>query len=216
MISFKSLFIKLLVFCLAYALLLGAFSIPAFRNASGNFFSSSSEAFLNVFLPKGYIHLERNKTAEAEKLNVARVMFGSQKRVDEQMAEASKRGDKNVNLDLTEFQIKVEEFLLMPLIFFLSLLAITPVGWRRKLIGAVWGILLLLLFVWLKMLFYTLYYYGQHPSGVYEGKGLLLHFATFVFNYAKMGVNVLAATLVWALVAFRFSDWRKTLGGLAG
>ena len=212
MFPVKSILKRLLFFCLGYLALLLFFNIPGVRNAGTDLYSSGADVFLSTLLPQGFIHAERSQKVEAEGLGVVRVLFGNQQKVDKQMAEAKQTGQQTASLDLRDFQVRSEEFFVMPLIFFLSLLLITPVTWRKKLIGAAWGLPLLLFFTWVKLLCYTLYHFTEFPTGVYELSGLSFRLVSFVFDYLKMGANLLAATLVWVLVAFRFSDWRKILG----
>ena len=212
----KPILKRLLIFVLCYVVLTLFFQIPVVRDASANLFSKGADGFISLFLPKGYLHVEPGQGAELERLSVVRVLFGNQQRVDEQMELARKSGQATTGLDLKEFQIKLEEFFGIALYFFLALLVITPVGWQRKLAGAGWGLLLLLLFAFLKLLCYALYNYTHFPTGVYELTGGASVLVDAVYDYVKMGANILIATLVWVLVAFRFSEWKKTLSSLAG
>jgi len=208
----KSILKRLLIFIVSYLLLMGLFQVPGLRNTSADLFSKGADRFVSVFLPKGYIHMRKVEEETTESQHLVQVMFGNRERVDEQMEAARKSGQVKTALDLLQFKIKLVEFYLMGLFFFLALLVITPVNWKRKLIGAGWGIILFLLFAFLKLLCYTLYYYTQFPMGVYELSGFPLKFVTAVFEYVKMGVNILLATLIWVFAVFRHSDWRNILG----
>lgn len=213
---FKSLLIRLLIFCASYAALFGVLGIPAIQHGVADLFSGVAKPLMGLLLPKAYLHVERERKEDLEALHLVRVLFGNQQQVAEQMEGARKAGQQKASLSLQEFKIKMDDFLVMPLVFFLSLLVITPVPWQRKVAGALWGSLLIGLFSWVKLLFYTLYNFAQFPTGVYEITGLGYQMAAFVHDYVKMGANILFATLVWALVAFRQSDWQKVLNAISG
>jgi hypothetical protein len=214
MFPLKTILKKLLVFTTVYAVLVALFTWKPVGDLAAGYFSKGAVVFIGSLLPKGYFHIERDRSPEVANLNIIRILCGNKERVSEQIEAARKKGDKNAALELQEFRIKTSEFFWMPLIFFFSLLAITPITWKRKLVIAVWGIVLISLFVWIKLLCYTLYHYVKFPCGVYELQGWGAAFVSFVYDYVKMGANMLVATLIWLATSFRRSDWQIVLGKL--
>ncbi|MEY3368111.1 MAG: hypothetical protein RI973_1266 [Bacteroidota bacterium] len=211
MLRIKPLLLRFLTFSIAYFLLLLLFRTAPAQELSSRALSGLSGAFLSVALPDGYIQVRQAENeARAGEYNLD-VFFGNKERALEQMEQARISGQSTASLDLHTFQIRMEEFFLMPIIFFLALVLMTPARWRRKLGGSAAGLLLLLVFCCLKLVCFTLYNFAAFPSGVYELKGLAVEFVTAVYFYAKMGVGVLAASLIWVAVIFRYSDWRSML-----
>lgn len=191
--------------------MLWVFKTAPMQAFSAKALSRVSENSMSLLLPKGYIRVrEVESEANRGEYNLD-VFFGNKEKALAQMEQAKKSGLSTASLDLHTFQIKMEEFFLLPIIFFLALVLITPARPMRKLSGAALGLLLLLVFFSLKLTCFTLYNFSSFPVGVYEWKGWPLQFVTVVHNYVKMGAGVLLASLVWALVIFRHSDWRAIL-----
>ncbi len=208
----RSIFTRFLLFLAAYLLLFGLFSFQPMKNAVADIYSKGASGFLSLALPSGFVHVERNRDEKPGEENTIRILFGNKKVVKQQMAAAGISGKKDVDVKLQDFKIKFEEFFLFSLLFFLALLAITPLdGWRVKLKAAAAGIFLVFLFSWLKLLGYTLYQFSIFPTGVYQLTGGAATFVAAVYNNLKVGVGFLFATLVWVLVVFRWSDWRRIL-----
>lgn len=203
----KRLVFKLLGFCGAYLVGLLLFQWAPVENTCSRFFAKGGGWVLENLLPKGYF--QTNSEARQGGATI-RVVFGNKQTVAQQVATAQRNRQAEASLTLKEFRVKSREFFLIPLVFFLALVTITPDTWRAKgrLLG--WGLPVLLLFFWIKLFFYTLYHFNTQHLGVYEGDSLSAQTAAVFYNL-KVGVNFVFAALVWFWLAFGRSDWKKML-----
>ncbi|MEY3052648.1 MAG: hypothetical protein RLY31_2433 [Bacteroidota bacterium] len=208
------------LFCLVYGVLLSLVHTTSVQRRLVPVLVNTVRWVPAICLPAAYLHYEplvsdRAVPSLTGDAGMIRVRFGNQEKVTEQLAAAKRQGMSTASLDLHQFDIKVEEFFLLPWLFFLSLTVVTPVPTRRKLPGILVGLGLLQAFSGLKLFLYLLYNFTLFPVGIYELSGLPFRITEGAFLHLKMGAGMIVASLVWGFLFFRATDWRSILHSIA-
>lgn len=206
----KTLFLRFFLFFVAYLLLIGCFTLQPLQQGAMTVYAKGARSFLSLCLPKAFIRVERNTNPRT----ALRVLYNDKEQVMAQIEEGNRRGVRNIQVPLEEFNILFPEFFLYSALFFICLVAITPLDLRSKIFAFATGLFLLILFSWLKLLCYTLYHTTNKPIGIYEMTGWAKQFVTNVYVHLKVGIGFLVAVLVWAAVAVSRANWRQLLAAM--
>ncbi len=204
------------LFCLVYAVLLFLTHTALVQRTLLPMLVHTARWVPSIGLPAAYLHFEslvsaRASPAVAGDAGLVRVRFGNVEKVREQMEAAKRAGKTTADLELHQFDLKAEEFFLLPLLFFLSLAAVTPVPTGRKIVGIAIGLASLQAFAGLKLLLYLLYNFASFPVGVYALTGFSFDLVAGAYTHLKMGAGMIVASLIWGAVFFRATDWRHTV-----
>lgn len=212
--NFTPLIKYFLGFLLLYSLLFGLFSLTSVAKVTADAYRPPTLMLLQVFLPKAHLQLEPDAPPESDPYTI-RAVFISKAKVEEFKAQAKQQGAGQVTLDATEYDIYFHLLFTSFWLFLLSLILLTPFGWKDKLLGILIGSLLFYLYTVFKIyiflldLFnrsqYDMYKLGETGSKVVEGLSYVLK---------SLGLSAFVVIFIWVLVAFRKSNWRALLGKL--
>lgn len=200
---------SLLVFFGAYILLYIFTMLPGIKPPIASAYKSMANTFVVPSFSNAYLLFEQNPGMTSDPYGL-RVRLESQARVDEQMQAARQQGLKTIDLKFQTYNIFLFEFFIFPLLFFVALLLATPVAWRRKLQPLLIGTVLILVFMFFKTYFITLYHLQRNQVEAYQ----MSEFWEGVIGKVQLGFNnittaLITATLIWALTVFRKGDWKK-------
>jgi len=182
--------------------------LPAVQQTYYPFFEKISLAALTNSQPSIYFKAKKgteNNSADANKVSL---LFNSKKTLQQEIDRSRATGQTG-NYKYAGFVLAIDETFTAPLIFFLSLLLITPGKWPRKLLGFIVGTALVLGFTYLTVRFKGLHIVAESGlAGVaYTANELK---ATKLLHYAFSSVtSITVVLLIWILVAFRKSDLKN-------
>lgn len=222
----KSFFRYLLLFILAYGTLLAISSLPIAKLTLSNTFQSSARKVLNLGFSKVYwvIHTEPN-TQDPERI---RILYESQSIVNEQVAIAKQQQLSKADIEFEAYQIFVREFWVLPFLFLLTLILISPGNpsthqgralilrrYYQKFLISIWASLFFCVYTILRILLIMLhqiqvkelaiYQLGSWPSKGLAGVQLFLESMTAPF---------IIASLIWVMLCFKGDNWKKIVEGL--
>jgi len=182
--------------------------IPAVQQTYYPFFEKISLAALKNSQPNMYFKAKKGTEQDPNDANKVTLLFNSNSTLKKEMKRAKATGTQG-NYKYAGFVLALDETFIAPLIFFFSLLLITPGKWSKKLLGFIIGTALVLGFTYLTVRFKGLHLVAE--SGVsdvaYSPNELkaakLLHFAL------SSVTSITVVLLVWILVSFRKSDLKN-------
>lgn len=201
----------MLFFFVAYVLLYLLFSFSGAKQTIANTYKGMANTFVLPVLPGAYLLFEQNPGLPDDP-NQIQVRLESQAKVDRQMQAAREQGLKTIELKFETYHIFLFEFFTFPLLFFTAMLVATPVKWKRKLQAFFIGLALLLVFMFFKTYFITLYHLQRNQIAEYQSSD----FWEGMVEKIQLGFNnittaLITATLIWALTVFQKSDWKKQM-----
>ena len=182
--------------------------IPAVQKVYYPAFEKLSLAAVEKSQPGIYFKTKHWTEIEGKDPNKVNVMFNSNDYL-RRLIDYYRANGIQGTYDYKAFIVSIDASFTAPLIFFFSLLLVTPSNWKRKLAALVIGSMMILIFAYFTVRFQG--YYSVATSGV-EGfefspgavKGYkLLHFA---FSSVT---TITVVLLTWILVAFRKSDFKN-------
>jgi hypothetical protein len=206
----KKVFLRsLLLFSVAYVILYLLTTLPGSQKVLADAYKSMANTVVVPALPKAYLLFEQQPEIPDDPKRI-RARLDSQAKVDAQMQAAREQGLKTLDLKFPTYNIALFEFFIFPLLFFLALLIATPVPWKRKLAASAIGLLLLLIFMFFKTYFITLYHLQRNQIAEYQ----MSEFWEGLIGKVQVGFNnittaLIVATLIWAVTVFKKSDWKK-------
>lgn len=191
----------LLWFVVSYILLLISFSFLADQFAQQ--YRAIGKAKFEQFEDRGIVQFfpyEKDKTGY--KLDTKVVLFNR-----DQVIAAKQSGQATVRG--AELFVSSWYNAVLPIIILLSLILASPVSWKRKLMGAFIGIILLYLFVFFKLRLSIANEYLKTPSLEFippNPNWVKTAHAIFVTN---IETTIILPVFIWILVTFRKTDLQK-------
>ncbi|MEL6717495.1 MAG: hypothetical protein AAFO82_18750 [Bacteroidota bacterium] len=208
----RYLFRYFLPFCLIYGVLMGGSYLPTIRDGLLAHARQRTDKVLTTFFPEAIFVSDPNKIKNnTKRKDVITLLFSNRAVVDQQLQEKfSKKTAPTAKVgNFKPLNYKIDEIFVMPFVFFFSLLLITPIAWKRKLIAGTIGFLLLTLFqvgfictlAWDKI--------SNAKIGVYELSAEQYHWLDRLNAPLATSGIILFPVLVWAMVSFRKDDWKQ-------
>jgi len=182
--------------------------IPAVQQVYYPFFEKISLAALSNSQPKMYFKAKKGTKDNPSNTNKISLLFNSKRTLQKEINRSKATGQPG-NYQYAGFVLTIDETFIAPLIFFFSLLLVTPGQWTRKLLGFIVGTALVLGFTYLTVRFKG--FHNVAESGVadvaYDAYDLkyykLLHYA---FSSVT---SITVVLLIWILVSFRKSQLKS-------
>lgn len=188
----------LLWFVLAYAGLLILFSF--FENQLGDQYRAMGKSRFEKFGKKGIVQFFPNEDrSTGYKLNTKVVLFNR-----DQVIAARQSGQATVKGG--ELYISSWYSFVLPITILLSLIIASPVPWKRKILAALVGLLLLYFFIVFKLRLSIANEYINNPELQYipsNPKWTKVAHKIFVTN---IETTIILPVFIWILVTFRKSD----------
>ncbi len=211
MIAFKSIIKFFAVFCLTYLLLISLISIPGILKTHASIFKKSSDAFISILLPQAYIEF-RNDLEDNIKPDIIKISYANQNELKHQIGQAKKQGKTELDFKVNNFEVRFQEIWVLPFIFCVTLILVTPIQMKEKLYALIIGVLLVYGVVLLKLLIYTLFYISSDSLGVYELPPLWYKLITHIKTHFSVGVTLSMVLLIWVMTTMRSDNWRIIIG----
>ena len=198
-------------FLLIYFLLFGIFSIPSVAEGATNTYRKITQPIFQAIYPDAYLRLDPDP-AKKPNPNLIRVIYSSQAEVDRQIQFARQRGDNRINMSGISYDLYFNLLFTTYIIYLITLIIITPIHWKSKLWAVCLGSVIFFIFTVFKVAILLLNLFNKSATDMYK----LGDFGTaFVERLAvllgSLGFSAFIVILIWVLVAFRKSNWRKLL-----
>ena len=151
-----------------FILIYGALTLISIIPAVGSFFNSmyrqATQPILQTSLSKTYIRLKSEKSQP----DLIRVEFASIEKVKEQMETARKAGQKSAPIQGNSFEFGFYNLFLTFFLFLVSLVLLSPLPLKEKILGILIGALVYYLFTVLKMHLALLIHFNEPEIAVYS------------------------------------------------
>lgn len=201
-----------LPFCLIYGVLMGGSYLPAIRDGLLSHARLRADKVLTNFFPEAIFISDPKKIKNTnQRDDIITLLFSNRSVVEGQLQEkfAAKTTPTAKVGNFKPLSYKLDEIFVMPFVFFFSLLLITPIAWKRKLIAGLIGFAALTLFqigfictlAWDKI--------SNAKIGVYELSAEQYHWLDRVNAPLATSGIILIPVLIWAMVSFRKDDWKQ-------
>ena len=204
------------LFIAIYAALFSLASMSSVATAINNAYRTVSEPMLQSIFPKAYLELEADAPPESDP-NTFRAVFTSKTKIEAAKAAARQKGSSKVDLKATEYDIYLNLLFTSFWLFLVTLILITPIGLRQKLVALVVGSILFFAYTFFKVFIFLLDLFNRSSFDMYklsERGGNFVESISYVVK--SLGMSAFVVIFIWILVAFRKSNWREMLGKLGG
>ncbi len=190
-----------LLTALTYAPSVGGFLNLAYRK--------TAEPLLKSALPKAYLQMK----AEGPVSETLRIEFASKEKVAQQLAEAKRAGRAAADIKGDNNLVNFHNLFLSFFLFYVSLVTLSPIGWRAKLGATLLGGLLYWGYSVLKLYLVELIFFNEPHIGIYQTGAFALNLAKGLRYCMTLGANVLVVLLLWAGLVLRKGNWAQLLSG---
>lgn len=185
--------------------------IPSVQKAYYPVFEKFTVSTLTASQPEIYFKSKPGGETDPNNHNKITVLHNTKKHL-QAIIDRSRATGQQGQYDYKGFIVTIDEHFVTPLIFFFSLLIVTPGNWKRKFFNFLIGSLLIMGFAYL-----TIYFRGIHmvaTSGVLGAvdPNTLKGYKVISFIFSSITTITVVFT-VWVLVAFRKSDFKNILTG---
>lgn len=205
------LFKYLGIFLLLYFVLYGIFSFAPIAKTSANIYRFVTQPILQTFFSQAYLKMEPDDAVNPDPYLI-RLVYAGNEEIRQQTELARKTGAKSLNMKATECDLFFNLFFTTFFVFLISLILVTPMGIKDKLISILTGTVIFYLFTVFKLSIFLLdlfnkstfqmYKFGSFGSSFFEGFTNLL---------TSLGFSSFVVILIWGAVTFRKSNWKNFL-----
>ncbi len=198
-------------FLVIYVALFGLFSATTVATWTNDFYRAATAPILQAIFPKAYLKLERDSPPESD-IYTIRAVFTSKKIIEEAQQAARQQGASKVDLKAQEYDLYLHRLFTSFVLFLISLILITPIGWKQKLIALLVGTFLFYAFTVFKIFIFLADLFNRSDLGVYQLSstgGSIVEGVSYTIK--SLGMSALIVVIIWILVAFRKSNWKGIL-----
>ena len=195
------------LFIIIYGALTLISLIPSVGSFFNNIYRHSTQPILQTTLSNAYIQLK----SETNKPDLIRVEFASKEKVQQQMEEARKAGQSRAPIQGNSFEFGFYNLFLVFFLFLFTLILLSPLSIKEKLIGILIGALIFYLYTVFKMHLALLSHFNEPEIAVYNTGETTLSFARSILYFMSLGMNVLVVLVIWAVLVFRKNNWKELL-----
>lgn len=195
----------LVLFFVSYGVIIFLFTTDALKPAVHGFYKNSSCNISSVLMSRADVisQFERQGNTVSYDRVVVRV-GANQKEIDRRIAEARRLGLSEIKNPVCDIPFKPFEFFTVPLVFVFSLVLVTPMGFKKKLISILLAVLGMLIFLWLKFYIQILFSINfVYPIGMYElgstGRSIL----EFLSQAMTMGLSIMVGVVLWLILSYK-------------
>ncbi len=198
-------------FLLVYGVLFGVFSTTPVATLTNNSYRAVAGPILASIFPKAYLKLEQDAPPESEIFTI-RAVFTSKKKIEESKQQARQQGSTKVDLKAQEYDIYLHRLFTSFLLFLISLIAITPINIKQKIVAVLIGSILFFTYSVFKIFIFLLDLFNRSSFEMYklnETGSNLTEGISYVLK--SLGTSAFVVVLIWIFVAFRKSNWKEVL-----
>lgn len=194
----------LLVFglCLSYFLLIGVSYMPGVRTPLDFAVRNRAKAVLDAAFPN-YQMETVSADPKKEKDNILTVGFLSKEQIRQILMENNAQ-QGYVRMPFINYQLRIREFFITPLILLCLLFLFTPIKWKIKLLGLLGGLLILYGLLSLKLRAIAKFEIVQ--TYFPEKAGFLQRITPY---FSSPGLVFLVILIIWMAIIFPFVDFKK-------
>jgi len=195
----------LLLFFVAYGVTVFIMSSGPVKPALHGFYKNTSVGVTELFLSRTEVQSQFGQDGRRKDYDRFLIRIGaSQEEIQKRINEARRAGLSEISNPVCDIPFKPFEFYTVPLVFILSLLLVTPMSVKQKVIKLAIGLMLMLSYLWLKFLIQVLFSINFiYPIGMYEfgsfGKDML----EFLSQAMTMGLSIILGVIIWLALSFR-------------
>lgn len=197
----------LLAFLLVYGVLMAISMTGPVASASNAIYRKASHPIIQSLLPKAYMHFKEGK----ESAGIIRVEYISKEKLDRQVNQQRTPGSKKVSVTGYDYEIFFHRVFLSLFVFFLSLMLLSPIRRKEKLIGILVGGLVLFAFSLLKIYLLLMTVFNDAQVAVYESSEATMNVVNGILTHFTLSVSLLMIVVLWLFFAFRKGNWNGFL-----
>ncbi len=199
------------IFLITYAVLYSISTAKPVATFTNNAYRAISTPILQSIFPKAYLKLEHDSPPESD-IYTIRAVFTSKKIIEEAQQAARQQGAAKVDLKAQEYDLYLHRMFTTFLLFLISFILITPIGWKQKLVAIIIGGFLFYAYTVFKIYIFLADLFNRSGLGIYElgaTGGNIIEGISYVIK--SLGMSALVVVIIWVLVAFRKSNWKNIL-----
>jgi hypothetical protein len=201
----KRLLLYLIAFFAVYGLGVWVLSLPVTKATIHDFYRTSSTGVASLILKRAELksqYADKSGPSAYDRFVVR--ISANEAEIEKRINEARRKGMTEISNPVCDIPFKAFEFYTVPLVFVLSLIAVTPMSIRRKIWSVGLGVLAMMLYLWTKFLIQILFSINVvYPIGMYELSGAGLSFVTFMSQAMTMGLSIMIGVVIWLIVSFK-------------
>lgn len=190
-----------LPFLLVYLALLGISHLPPIRENLKDFARTKTGQVLNRTLPKAIFISDPQQLNLEESSSLITLAYANRAALDTQ-----RKQQQVVAMDFQVLNYELDQIYLTGLFFFLALVLVTPVSWRRRIISVFVGGALLFLINTFVISILALEKIANSKIGIYDLSAESLKIVAFLGNLFNNAVVFVVPVFIWAIVCFRRGD----------
>ncbi len=183
--------------------------IPSVQKAYYPIFEKITLSTLTTSQPDMYFKSRPGGETDPKNHNKITVLHNTKKHL-QAIIDRSRATGQQGQYDYKGFIITIDEHFITPLIFFFSLLIVTPGNWKRKLINLMIGSVLIMGFAYLTVYFKGFYMVANSGVLGVVDANTLKGYKLISFLFSSI-TTITIVVLVWILLAFRKSDFKNLL-----
>ena len=209
--NYTSLFKYFGIFLIIYAVLYGVSITMPVATFTNNAYRAITAPILQSIFPKAYLKLEHDSPPESD-IYTIRAVFTSKKIIEEAQQAARQQGATKVDLKAQEYDIYLHRMFTTFVIFLISFILITPIGWKQKILAIIFGSLLFYIYTVFKIYIFLADLFNRSGLGIYDMSatgGNIVEGISYVIK--SLGMSALIVVIIWVLTAFRKSNWKGIL-----
>ena len=181
--------------------------IPSVQKAYYPVFEKITLIIATTSQPEVYFKSRVGGETDPNNYNKITVLYNTKKHL-QAIIDRSRATGKQGQYDYKGFIVTIDEHFVTPLLFFFSLLIVTPGKWNRKLLNFLIGSVLIMGFAYL-----TIYFKGFNmvaSSGVLGvvDANTLKGYKLISFLFSSV-TTITVVLIIWIIVAFRKSDFKN-------
>ncbi len=198
-------------FLLVYGVLFGVFSTTPVATFTNNTYRAVAGPILESIFPEAYLKLERDAPPESDVFTI-RAVFTSKQKIEESKQLARQQGAAQIDLKAREYDLYLHRLFTSFVLFLISLIVITPISIKQKVVAVVAGSALFFAYTTFKVSIFLLDLFNRSDLDMYklgDTAGDIVESISYVLK--SLGTSAFVVVLIWIFVAFRKSNWKEIL-----
>ena len=199
-------------FILLYLLLFFVFSTTPVATFTNNTYRAITTPILESIFPRAYLKLEKDSPPESD-IHTIRAVFTSKAKIAEAQQAGRQQGSKKIDLKAQEYDLYLHRLFTSFFLFLISLIIITPINWKQKLMAILGGTFLFYGYTVFKIYIFLADLFNRSDLEIYnvgDTGGNIIQGISYVIK--SLGTSALIVVIIWILTAFRKSNWKEILG----
>jgi hypothetical protein len=192
----------LLYFCLLYGILTALGFLPSMGELGNSMYRPPTESILTRVFPSAYLQLRAGRTD----VDIIRVEYISRKKIEEQRRTSNTR---SMEVKGRSYEFSYYKTFLSFYIFFLTLMILSPLPLKEKIIGILIGTILYYLFSVFRVGMALAFFFNDPVADIYHASDFWVNIIRQVNDFMTLGINLLVVIILWIGLAFRKDNWER-------